>query len=156
MVTVPIPPPTGAVYVSDLTFVSATNGWGPVERDMSNGEQAAGDGHTISIRGTTYAKGLGAHANGDVALFLGGNCTKFTAVAGTDDEVAPNGSVIFSVVGDGTTLLTTPVLTGTSAARPLDVDVTGLQQLDLVLGDAGDSNANDHSDWADAKLICNT
>ena len=155
-VTVPIPPPTGAVYVSDLTFVSATNGWGPVERDMSNGEQAAGDGHTISIRGTTYDKGLGAHANGDVALFLGGNCTKFTAVAGTDDEVAPNGSVIFSVVGDGTTLLTTPVLTGTSAARPLDVDVTGLQQLDLVLGDAGDSNANDHSDWADAKLICNT
>jgi len=153
-VSVPIPPPTGTVYVSDLSFISATNGWGPVERDMSNGEQQAGDGHTISIRGTTYAKGLGVHANGDVALFTGGNCSRFTAVVGIDDEVAPNGSVTFSVVADGKTLVTTPDLTGTSAPYPLDVDVTGAQQLDLVISLVGSSNANDHGDWADAKLAC--
>ena len=152
--TVPIPPPTGTAYVSDLTFVSATNGWGPVERDTSNGEQAAGDGHPISLRGATYAKGLGVHANGDVAVFLGGNCTSFTATVGIDDEVAPDGSVIFSVVGDGKTLLTTPELTGASTALPVNVDITGVQQLDLVIGDAGDGNAHDHSDWADAKVNC--
>ena len=49
-------------YLSDLTWTSATNGWGPVEKDKSNGEQAAGDGRTITLNTVTFAKGLGAHA----------------------------------------------------------------------------------------------
>ena len=57
-------PTTSTVtYLSDsLTPTTTTNGWGPVEKDMSNGEQAAGDGHPITLRGAVYAKGLGAHA----------------------------------------------------------------------------------------------
>jgi hypothetical protein len=47
-VSTPPPPPTGTVFVSDLAFLSATNGWGPVERDLSNGEIQPGDGHTIT------------------------------------------------------------------------------------------------------------
>jgi hypothetical protein len=47
------------------------------------------------------------------------------------------------------------VLTGTSASVPIDADVTGAQQLDLVIGDGGNGNGNDHGDWADAKLTCN-
>lgn len=133
--TTPIPPPHGTVYVSDLSFVSAINGWGPVEHDTSNGEQQAGDGHPISIRGTTYANGLGVHANGDVALYLGGNCMRFTTVVGIADEVAAYGSVRFSVVADGTTLVTTPLLTRSSPALPIDVDVSGARQLDLIIND---------------------
>ena len=152
--TVPIPAPTGSPYVSDLSFVSSTNGWGPVERDTSNGEQAAGDGKPITIRGTQYAKGLGTNADSDVAFFLGGNCTRFTATVGIDDEVAPSGSVRFNVVADGKTLVTTPVLTGSSAASPIDVDVTGAKQLDLVVDDGGDGNGHDHGDWAAPQLTC--
>jgi NPCBM/NEW2 domain-containing protein len=36
----------------------------------------------------------------------------------------------------------------------IDADVTGAQQLDLVVDDAGDGNGYDHSDWADATLVC--
>ncbi|MFJ9564723.1 NPCBM/NEW2 domain-containing protein [Streptomyces fuscichromogenes] len=151
---VPIPPPTGNPYLSDLSFVSSSNGWGPVERDMSNGEQAAGDGEPITIRGTVHDKGLGAHADSDVAFYLGGACTRFTATVGIDDEVAPNGSVTFSVTADGRTLTTTPVLTGASAPVPLDLDVSGAQQLHLVVSDGGDGNAHDHADWSDARLVC--
>ncbi|MGW1560838.1 NPCBM/NEW2 domain-containing protein [Streptomyces sp. NPDC002144] len=151
---VPIPPPTGSPYLSDLSFVSSSNGWGPVERDRSNGEQAAGDGQPITLRGTAHAKGLGVHADSDVAFYLGGNCTRLTATVGIDDEVAPYGSVTFGVVADGRTLTTTPVLTGTSAATPLDVDVSGVQELHLVVQDGGDGNAHDHADWADARLTC--
>ena len=46
-------------YLSDLSWTQSTNGWGPVEKDMSNGEQAAGDGHTITLNGVTYARGWG-------------------------------------------------------------------------------------------------
>ncbi|MBW8796477.1 MAG: NPCBM/NEW2 domain-containing protein [Streptomyces sp.] len=151
---VPIPAPTGNPYLSDLSFVSADNGWGPVERDMSNGEQAAGDGRPMSLRGTAFAKGLGAHAASDVAFYLGGDCSRFTATVGVDDEVAPYGSVVFSLVGDGRTLATTPVLTGESAGAALDVDVTGVQELRLVVGDGGDGNAHDHADWGGARLAC--
>ncbi|MBO0870379.1 MAG: beta galactosidase jelly roll domain-containing protein, partial [Micromonosporaceae bacterium] len=46
--SLPPAPPAGTDAVSDLPFLSATNGWGPVERDTSNGEQAAGDGRPIT------------------------------------------------------------------------------------------------------------
>ncbi|MFD0524474.1 beta-galactosidase [Paractinoplanes durhamensis] len=49
-----VPPPAGSVAVSDLPFLSSTNGWGPVERDTSNGEQPSGDGRPITIAGQVY------------------------------------------------------------------------------------------------------
>ncbi|HEX6468986.1 MAG TPA: beta-galactosidase [Streptosporangiaceae bacterium] len=153
VVRVPPPPPVGTVFVSDIPFTS-TNGWGPVERDTSNGENAAGDGRTITLNGTTYAKGLGVHAAGDVSIYLGGNCSRFTATAGVDDEVGSAGSVTFGVVADGAQLAATPVLTGSSASAAFDVDVSGAQQLDLVIGDGGNGNGSDHGDWADARLTC--
>ncbi|MCU1657010.1 MAG: beta-galactosidase, partial [Pseudonocardiales bacterium] len=147
-------PPTGDVAVSSLPFFSATNSWGPVERNTSNGEQAAGDGKPITLNGTVYPSGLGTNAVSDVAVYLGGNCTRFTATVGVDAEVGNNGSVTFSVVSDGTTLTTTPVLKGSSASVTLDVDITGTQLLDLVVGDGGDGNGFDHADWANAQLHC--
>jgi len=152
--TVPPPPPAGTDAVSDLPFLSATNGWGPVERDTSNGEQAAGDGKPITINGTTYAKGLGTNSISDVELYLGGACTRFTASVGVDDEQNGAGTVTFSVLADGTSLVTTPTIRGHQAASAIDVDVTGAQVLDLVVGDAGDGNGSDHGDWAVPTLTC--
>ncbi len=147
-------PPAGTVAVSSLPFLSATNGWGPVERDTSNGEQAAGDGKPITIAGQVYAKGLGTNSVSDVEVFLGGRCTRFTASAGVDDEEKGAGTVTFTVLADGKQLAATPVLKGGQAATPIDVDVTGAQALDLVVGDGGDGNGQDHGDWATPTLTC--
>ena len=152
--SVPPVPPAGTDAVSDLPFLTATNGWGPVERDMSVGGQAAGDGRPITIAGVTYAKGLGTNSVSDVQLYLGGTCTRFTALGGVDDETKGAGTVTFSVVADGRTLVTTPTVKGKAAPVPIDVDVTGTQVLDLVVGDAGDGNGNDHGDWALPTLTC--
>ena len=54
--------------------MSAVSGWGPVERDQSNGDLAADDGAPLRLRGVTYAKGLGMHAVADVRYALGGGC----------------------------------------------------------------------------------
>ncbi|MEV4313654.1 beta-galactosidase [Actinocrispum sp. NPDC049592] len=147
-------PPTTTSAVSSLPFLTATNGWGPVERDSSNGENASGDGKPISIRGTTYPSGVGAHADSDVALYLAGRCTKLTATVGVDDETGGGGSVTFSVVADGTTVYTSPTLTGTSPAQQVDVGLAGAQVVDLVVGDGGDGNGLDHADWAAATVTC--
>lgn len=151
---VPPVPPAGTVTVSDLPFLAATNGWGPVERDTSVGEQAAGDGKPITIAGVTYAKGLGTNSVSSVQLYLGGTCSRFTAHVGVDDETGGGGTVTFAVRADGKTLATTPTLKGRQAAASIDVDVTGAQVLELVVGDAGDGNGSDHGDWATPTLTC--
>jgi hypothetical protein len=144
--------PSGTDAVSDLPFLSATNGWGPVERDTSNGGQAAGDGHPIAINGVTYTKGLGTNSISDVEVYLGGHCTRFTAMVGVDDEKNGAGTVTFSVAADGKTLVTTPTIRGHQPTTPIDVDVTGAQVLDLIVSDAGDGN--DHGDWAIPTVTC--
>ncbi|MER5450917.1 beta-galactosidase [Streptomyces sp. NPDC002764] len=151
---IPPAPPAGENAVSDLPFLSATNGWGPVERDSSVGEQAAGDGRPIRIAGTAYTKGLGTNSVSDVALYLAGHCSRLTADVGVDDETGGAGTVTFSVIADGRTLVTTPTIRGKQAAVAIDVDVSGAQVIDLKVGDAGDGNGNDHGDWAKPTLTC--
>jgi alpha-galactosidase len=152
-VVVPPAAPTGAAYLSDLAWLSATNGWGPVERDLSNGETAAGDGHTLTINGVTYAKGLGAHAPSEIDFYLGGTCTSVSADVGIDDEVGSNGEVTFQIYADGGKVADSGPVTGADAAKHLTADVSGAQLLRLVIDPDG-ANTYDHSDWAAAQLGC--
>ncbi|PRY50936.1 alpha-galactosidase [Knoellia remsis] len=153
-VTVTPPAPSGSTWVSDLAFVSSSNGWGPVERDLSNGEQAQSDGSALTIDGVTHEKGLGVHARSETSLYLGGACRRFTASVGVDDEVGDLGSVRFSVVGDDGTLYRSETLRGPDGAAEVSVDVSGVRFLDLVVDDAGDGVGSDHADWGSARLDC--
>ena len=150
----PPPPPTGSGYLSDFQWTSETNGWGPVERDMSNGEESAGDGATITLNGQTYAKGIGAHAHSEIRFNMGGECTSFTAAVGVDDEVGPNGTIAFKVLADGQELFDSGTMTGSSPTQTVDVDVTDKTQLLLQITDGGDNINFDHGDWADAFVTC--
>jgi M6 family metalloprotease-like protein len=151
--TPPPTPGTNLTYLSDLTPLSTLNGWGPVERDRSNGEMAAGDGGPLRINGQTFQKGLGVHAQSDVRYALNGHFTTFSAVVGIDDEVGDLGSVVFEVWKDGVRAWSSPRLTGRDAGVPVTLDVTSTQELRLVVTTAGDGNLFDHADWADAKVF---
>jgi hypothetical protein len=141
-------------YLSDLPFVGTPqNGWGPVERDRSNGEQGATDGGTLSIRGQMYAKGLGVHATSVVTFNLAGGYTTFLSDIGIDDEMEGAGSVQFQVVADGTTIFTSATLLGTSPVQSISLNVTGVNTLVLRVNVATNSKISDHADWANARLI---
>jgi hypothetical protein len=144
----------GTVYVSDQPFLAESNGWGPVERDRSNGETGANDGGPLTIDGTVYAKGLGTNADSRVDIDVQGVCTRFDAQVGVDDEAGGQGSVTFTVLGDGRQLAASGVVRGGSPAVPLTADVTGVHTLSLVVGDGGDGKNFDHGDWGDARLTC--
>jgi hypothetical protein len=158
---------TGAepVYVSDLEWISATNSWGPVERDMSNGENQAGDGNTITLSGREYDKGLGVVPDSKVSYDLGGRYERFCSDIGIDDEVdhrGNGGSVVFRVLVDGEQRYDSDVVYGETwgtTILPVDtrtrhvcVDVAGAQRLDLVTTPGWDGFSNDHADWAGARL----
>ncbi|MFC4455916.1 NPCBM/NEW2 domain-containing protein [Deinococcus sonorensis] len=148
-------PEYGDHALSELNWSAASNSWGPVERDRSNGEAAAGDGQPLRIGGVAYGRGLGVHAASDLSYTLGGHCTKLTVKVGVDSEVGSKGSVVFQV-WDGTTrkLSDSGVLKGGAAANVLTADLSGVQTLRLVVTDAGDGIGFDHADWADPVLSC--
>ncbi|WP_405875555.1 NPCBM/NEW2 domain-containing protein [Streptomyces sp. NBC_00005] len=148
------PPPSGTSGLGDLPWLSAANGYGPVERNTSNGESAAGDGHPITLGGVVYAKGLGVHAESAVEYYTGKECETVTADVGVDDEKGANGTVAFEVWADGTKVASTGVLTNAMPAQPLTADVTGAQVVRLVVTDGGDGIDSDHADWANAQLTC--
>jgi hypothetical protein len=136
-----------------MTWTSATNGWGPVEKDRSNGEQAAGDGKPITLNGVVYSKGLGAHALSDITFNLPAGCTSLQASIGVDDEVGANGSVIFRVYGDGALLDDSGVMTGSTATKTINENITGVTQLRLNI-DPNGVKGYDHADWANARVTC--
>ncbi len=146
--------PTGEVAVSSLEFLSDRNGWGPIERDRSNGENQSGDGNQISIRGAKFDMGLGVHAESEFGVYSGGKCDSLTATVGVDDETNGNGTVRFEVLKDGRQIYQSPVLTGQSAALPIAVDTSGATVLTFRVADGGDGNGHDHADWANPVLSC--
>jgi len=148
-------PPLETGQLSDQRWLDAQNGWGPVEVDGSNGEQAAGDGDPITIGGVAYLKGLGTHAPSSILYYAKGRCTQLTADVGIDDEVGNNpGSVTFEVWADGERVADSGLVTSQDAAKPITADISGASFVQLTVTDSGDGINYDHADWADARVAC--
>jgi PKD repeat protein len=139
---------SGGLYLSDTTYTYVQIDWGTVQMDQSI------DGNTITLNGVTYQKGLGVHANCELRYALDGNFSRFVSDVGVDDEV--NGSaasVAFEVWADGDQLFSTSVMNSASATVSIDVDISGKNELVLIVTDGGDGINSDHADWAGAKVI---
>ncbi|MBP1967882.1 NPCBM/NEW2 domain-containing protein [Paenibacillus aceris] len=145
-------PPGGTIYLSDLEPLHSANGWGPFEKDMSNGEMGQGDGKKITIKGVPYNKGLGVNAQSSITYTIDGKYDLFISDVGIDDEVSGKGSVTFEVWGDDVKLWDSGLMKATSTTVSAKVDVKGVKILKLVVTDGGDGNAYDHGDWAGARL----
>jgi alpha-galactosidase len=151
-VLVPNPPPSGTQWLSDVPWVSATSFWGPIELDHSNVERAAGDGHTITIGGVTYAKGIGDHAPSEIVYYTGGQCSSVSSDYGIDDEKSGNGDATWQVWADGT-LAAQGSATWQDGPKHLSANVSGATLVRLVTLDNGSTNS-DHTDWAGAQIFC--
>ncbi|MCK2216858.1 NPCBM/NEW2 domain-containing protein [Actinomadura sp. ATCC 31491] len=154
VVAVATAPGPGRSYLSDLAWTKASNYFGPVERDTSNGDRAAGDGRPLTVEGVRYAKGLGTHAPADLEFYTAGRCTSVEFQAGIDDEVGAAGSAGFEVWADGGRVAYSGLLTGAMPARKVTADVTGARYVRLVATNGGDNATSDHADFADAAITC--
>ena len=148
---------TGATtrYLSDLAFTREVNFWGPLERDRSNGELGAADGHPITLNGVVYPKGVGMHAPAEFNVIVPPDCTRLRSALGVDDEVDIKGSVRFEVWDGTTRLFRSSLLTGATATELMDIGVAPGHELRLVLTTGDTTNKSyDHGDWADARFSC--
>ncbi len=153
-----------SVYVSDLTWDNSTNGWGPVERDMAVGGNAANDGPAIKLGGVTYPKGLGTNSPASVTFTVDAQCTTFRSVIGIDDDViaraAKDGVTprsTFEVYADGKQVYAKTIAQGIDQPQTLAVDISGAKVVELrnnLVGTASTASWHAWADWADAKLDC--
>ncbi|MEV4217459.1 NPCBM/NEW2 domain-containing protein [Nonomuraea sp. NPDC049725] len=147
-------PGAGTTHLSDLTWTAAKNHFGPVEKDASNGERAAGDGRPLTIEGVRYAKGLGAHAPAEIEYYTAGRCATVRFLGGVDDEVGQAGSARFEVWADGGRVAASELVTGADPAVEVTASVEGARHVRLVATNGGDNAYSDHVDFADATVTC--
>lgn len=69
---------------------------------------------------------------------------------GSADGTVGKGSVVFRILGDGKELFNSGVMHGGEPARPVNLEIRGIQTFELIAEDAGDGISGDHADWIDA------
>lgn len=139
--------PPSALWLDSLDLSPVQQDWGRPRAGRSVGRNA------MRLGDTPYAHGLGTHAFSECHIELHGNGQRFMAMVGIDDEVGPNGSVIFEVWVDDARRWQSPVLKGGDAPLLVDVDVASAERLTLMVDPAGDGIRLDHADWAGALLV---
>jgi alpha-galactosidase len=140
--------PTGSPYLSDVSWLSATNGYGPVLVDKSY------FGGPLTIHGTAYEHGLWTNAVASVDYYLGGRCSRLTADLGLDDSVKGQGSVTYRISADGQSIYDSGVVTNGTPTAHVDVPLTGAQVLRIDVGDGGNGVSYDNADIAQPRLTC--
>lgn len=159
--------PAGRIgtYLSDLEYTDVDdshrtyNGWSGHDVQIDKNQ----DGGTIKVyvddELRTFTKGIGLHARGAVVYDISEYSTeypRFLAYLGLD--ATKSGSIWFRIDAsrDGETWETvldkTEVLTNKTNAVRVDIDIEGYKYLQIY-ADPNGSNASDHSNIADAKLV---
>ena len=135
----------GVTYASSLPFAASS---GTVKRNLNS------QGQTINLNGATYSEGLGVLANSSISIALNGNQSRFESTIGVDGSSDTGSSVVFDVYGDNTLLYQSPTMTYASRSIPIDLNVAGVNTLNLVVVPAPGSNSSiDNAAWADARLV---
>lgn len=137
------------VPLSKLDLSKAVQGYGKPQADRTV------DNHPLKLHGQTFASGFGTHTPGVLVVDLKGGTRRFQATVGIDDEVPDGkGSANFQVWGDAHKLLwQSGVRRRGQTPLPVDLDLTGVQQIVLRVTTAGDGYEYDHADWAEARFL---
>ncbi|GAA5482971.1 NPCBM/NEW2 domain-containing protein [Haloferula sargassicola] len=135
-----------SVQLGELDLASMSTGWGQPQANRSV------DGNALTIGGRRFESGVGSHATSVYHVKVHGRASRITGFVGVDDEVGHRGSVRFRILAGSRSAFDSGVLRGGDAARPFEVDLTGVDDLFLMIDDAGDGNTYDHADWAEVAI----
>lgn len=149
-------------YLSDLEWVSANSGNGPVRKDQSTSDREiclfGQDGEKV-----TYEKGLGTHAPSEIIYDIkDAGYDRLSAVIGIDYNMGLAdgadqgvGSVSFRIYFNDETdpVFDSGVMGCTTPGKEVSLELTpDVERIRLVV-DQGNVNWCDHANWADAKFI---
>jgi hypothetical protein len=111
------------------------------------------DGGPLLLGGVRYAKGISVHSAATLEWNLGGGYVRLRALVGIADLVAPEGDCTVALFGDGKDLWHRDRVRGGEPPLPLDLDLHGVQRLELKVGLGERYDIGDHLTLADAYLV---
>lgn len=127
------------VFLSDVEAITTKVGYGRASRNSYLPIKSRQDGgFFLRPGGQFHAHGFYAHAPSQFTFDLNGEWKRFTAVAGMQAGVRESASAIFIVKGDGKELYRSGKLR-TKSIEDVDVDITGIKQLELIT-ETGENN----------------
>lgn len=156
------------VYLSDLKPLNSNErpyieGDGAIVFTYQLDRSICAPSKPISVGGVAYRKGIGVHAYSLIVYKLNKEYSRFSTVAGLDDTAEGQGSVEFKVYGDKNKLFESGLVVGeklkgqhpnaTTGAKTINVDVSGVDELMLVVDFGPDTDMLDRAAWANATLI---
>ena len=144
------------ISLTSLTPLSSTQGYGHMVINMPVGAFGPSKNwNRLSSQYLFYKQGIGTHANSSILYDIGGKFSQFTSDYGIDTESGPQGSVVFEIVGDGTTLFRSDIIKRYDLPRHMDVNIQGVKHLELKVTDGGNGITDDHADWLSPTLWTN-
>jgi alpha-galactosidase len=113
--------------------------------DVSRFEPAGGDaqrretvdGNPIKLQGTKYIYAICTYAEAQIPIALNGNGIQFKGLFGVDDENAHDAAIECKLLLDGNTVADSGILKWGQAPKQLDVDLSGAEELTIVIKNAG-------------------
>ncbi len=113
-------------------------------------------GRPLAIAGRHYQSGIGARPNLEIEYDLKGLFDSFVALVGVDDATGnQNATIEFVVLGDGKELWRSGAMKKADAAKPLQIDITGVRRLVLRVSGGGEGQGQQArilADWVNATL----
>ena len=110
-------------------------------------------GSPMRIGETTYKRGLGHHANGEIVVALDGQYTAFRTLVGVQWQGGSRGSVVFQVSVDGRIEFQCGSMSDSDPTKEVHVSLAGARELRLIAKDSGDGIGCDMANWAEARLV---
>ena len=144
-------------YLSDVLDERVfyhTQGWGELGIDTAVRPTDGRAPLPLRIKNTTYEKGIGHHAPGEIVVELNGDYTAFAAEVGVQRQGGNTvASAVFQVYVDGQLRFDSAVMKEQDPPRRVEVSLNGADLLRLVVTDAGDGITCDCANWANARLF---
>ncbi|WP_312089156.1 NPCBM/NEW2 domain-containing protein [Chryseobacterium sp.] len=135
------------VWLDQLDLSVATQGHG------KPGINTSVDGKPLTIAGEVFKRGFGTHAESSILIKLNGKVKNFSALVGIDDEIkGQNPAAEFEIYGDNKKLWSSGVMKLGDKAKPVNISLQGVNQLELVVTDGGNGPYYDHANWVNAKF----
>lgn len=110
------------------------------------------DGGPLTLGGKSYSRGLAINSRTTLRYRIAGEYTRFQAITGIDDQIREYGLVRLVISGDGKPLFDAEVKVK-DPPRRLDLDVSGVRDLEILVDFGDESSIGDYLDLADAKLL---
>lgn len=109
-------------------------------------------GNQLRLGKRIYSNGIGVASHSRLEYQLKSEFATFCATIGIDAETDGHGECVFVVRADGSELAREP-MKAADDPRKLQIDISGVQQLELIVESGADLDLADHANWCDACLL---